>query len=145
MHYKSPWPVLVMAATLSPEMTVTLCVIVIGMLLWRLFCGDNRTSSWKSSIITRTTSTSSTSAETQTEKELRQQGLPARYQGGRERARKRPRPRARENLKQVYRQLMKDVAKRLVLVVMKVLSSTMSSCPRCCRRGPCPMGESACT
>ena len=57
---------------LSPEMTVTLYVIVIGMLLWRFLCDNKGTSSW-SSTVTRTTwtmtSTSSTAAETQTEKE----------------------------------------------------------------------------
>eukprot|EP00435_Cladocopium_sp_Y103_P041030 s1496_g11.t1 len=50
-------------------------------------------------------------------REVRAQGMPARFQGERVRVRNRPHPRARANMGQVYRQLMKDVAKHRVLVV----------------------------
>lgn len=63
-------------------------------------------------------------------REIRHQGLPARYQGVRERVRRNPHPRARDNLPQVYHQLMKDVAKHRVLVASAdhgALKSTVSS------------------
>ena len=50
-------------------------------------------------------------------REIREQGMPARYEGERQRLRTQPHPRARENMGQVFRQLMKDVAKHRVLVV----------------------------
>ena len=49
-------------------------------------------------------------------REVREQGMPARYQGVRERVKCKPHPRARANMVQVYKQLMKDVAKQRVLV-----------------------------
>ena len=49
-------------------------------------------------------------------REIRQQGMPAKYQGQRERIQTTPHPRAKNNLSQVYRQLMKDVALHRVLV-----------------------------
>ena len=50
-------------------------------------------------------------------RDVRQQGMPARYQGQRERVQTTPHPRAKSNLNQVYRQLMKDVALHRVLVI----------------------------
>ncbi|CAK9076517.1 unnamed protein product [Durusdinium trenchii] len=50
-------------------------------------------------------------------REVRAQGMPARYQGQRERVATRPHPRARADLGQVYVQLMKDIMKHRVLVV----------------------------
>eukprot|EP00435_Cladocopium_sp_Y103_P032360 s4058_g8.t1 len=50
-------------------------------------------------------------------REVRRQGMPARFQGERVRIANRPHPRARANMQQVYRQLMKDVSKHRVLVV----------------------------
>ena len=50
-------------------------------------------------------------------RDVRAQGMAARYEGQRERKSTVPHPRARENMQQVYRQLMKDVAKHRVLVV----------------------------
>jgi len=50
-------------------------------------------------------------------RDIRAQGMPARYVGERSRVRTRPHPRARANMPQVYQQLMKDVSKHRVLVV----------------------------
>ena len=50
-------------------------------------------------------------------REVRSQGMPARYLGQRERVVTRPHPRARADLGQVYVQLMKDITKHRVLVV----------------------------
>ena len=50
-------------------------------------------------------------------RDIRCQGMPARYDGPRERVKCKPHPRARANMPQVYKQLMKDVAKQRVLVV----------------------------
>ena len=50
-------------------------------------------------------------------REIRREGMPARYVGERSRVRADPHPRARANLPQVFKQLMKDVAKHRILVV----------------------------
>ena len=50
-------------------------------------------------------------------REIRAQGMPARYVGERSRVKTRPHPRARANMPQVYQQLMMDVSKHRVLVV----------------------------
>ena len=63
-------------------------------------------------------------------REIRDRGMPARYQGERERVPSRLHPRARNNLDQVYSQIMKDVKKHRVLLVTDrhpKLSSTVSS------------------
>ena len=63
-------------------------------------------------------------------REVRQEGMAARFQGSRTRTPSRLHPRARENLDQVYAQLMKDIYKHRVLVVSSNhgnLSATVSS------------------
>ena len=63
-------------------------------------------------------------------REVRAQGMPARYQGQRERVTTRPHPRARADMGQVYVQLMKDIAKHRVLVASAnhpALKHTVSS------------------
>ena len=63
-------------------------------------------------------------------REVRAQGMPARYQGQRERVATRPHPRARADMGQVYVQLMKDIAKHRVLVASAnhpALKHTVSS------------------
>ena len=63
-------------------------------------------------------------------REVRAQGMPARFQGKRERVTTRPHPRARADMGQVYAQLMKDIAKHRVLVASAshaALKHTVSS------------------
>ena len=63
-------------------------------------------------------------------RDVRREGMAARYQGQRTRTPSRLHPRARENIDQVYTQLMKDIYKHRVLVVSSnhdKLSSTVSS------------------
>ena len=63
-------------------------------------------------------------------REVRAEGMPARFVGERSRVKTRPHPRARANMFQVYQQLMKDVAKHRVLVVDHLhsgLRNTISS------------------
>ena len=63
-------------------------------------------------------------------REVRQEGMAARYQGQRTRTPSKLHPRARENMDQVYSQLMKDIYKHRVLVVSSChekLGSTVSS------------------
>ena len=50
-------------------------------------------------------------------RDVREQGMPARYLGERDRVQTNPHPRARANMSQVYKQLMKDIALHRVLVV----------------------------
>ena len=70
-------------------------------------------------------------------REIRAQGMPARYVGERSRVKTRPHPRARANMPQVYQQLMKDVRKHRVLVVnhlhpglQHVVSSPFEAVPK---------------
>ena len=63
-------------------------------------------------------------------REVRAQGMPARFQGQRERVATKPHPRARADLGQVYAQLMKDILKHRVLVASSehpALEHTVSS------------------
>ena len=63
-------------------------------------------------------------------REVRRQGMPARFQGERVRVPSKIHPRARDNLPQLYTQLMKDVGKHRVLVVSSsnpALGTTVSS------------------
>ena len=63
-------------------------------------------------------------------REVRRQGMPARFQGERVRVPSKIHPRARENLPQLYTQLMKDISKHRVLVVSSsnpALGTTVSS------------------
>ena len=63
-------------------------------------------------------------------REVRAEGMPARFLGERSRVKTKPHPRARANMSQVYQQLMKDVAKHRVLVVNHLhvgLKHTISS------------------
>ena len=63
-------------------------------------------------------------------RDVRHQGMPARYQGERTRVPSRLHPRAKDNLNQLYSQLMKDIGKQRVLVVSSsnpALGTTVSS------------------